>query len=80
MRLPSKVTPYRRSILPYFPIVIKALQQEGDIGPGDLFQKVKHNGIDMADFIEILDGLYLLGRIDFILGKGVLHYVEEGSM
>lgn len=79
MRLPSKVTPFRRSILFKFPVVIKVLQQ-GDIRPGDLFQRVKRNGIDMADFIEILDGLYLLGRIDFLPGKGVLHYVEENTV
>ena len=79
MRLPSKVTPFRRSILFKFPAVIKVLKQ-GDICPGDLFQRVKRNGIDMADFIEILDGLYLLGRIDFLSGKGVLHYVEENSV
>ena len=79
MRLPSKVTPFRRSILFKFPAVIKVLKQ-GNIRPGDLFQKVKRNGIEMADFIEILDGLYLPGRIDFVSGKGVLHYVEENSV
>ncbi len=78
MKLPSKVTPYRKSVLAKFPAVIKVLQQ-GDIRPGDLYQKVKR-GVDMADFIEILDALYLLEKVDFILGKGVLHYVEEDSM
>ena len=78
MRLPSKVTPYRKSVLAKFPAVIKVLQQ-GDIRPGDLYQKVKR-GVDMADFIEILDALYLLEKVHFISGKGVLHYVEEDSM
>lgn len=78
MRLPSKVTPYRKSVLAKFPAVIKVLQQ-GDIRPGDLYQKVKR-GVDMADFIEILDALYLLEKVDFIPGKGALHYVEEDSM
>ena len=78
MRLPSKVTPYRKSVLAKFPAVIKVLQQ-GDIRPGDLYQKVKR-GVDMADFIEILDALYLLEKVDFIPGKGVLHCVEEDSM
>ena len=79
MRLPSKVTPYRRSILAKFPAVIKILKQ-GDIRPGDLFQGVKRNGINMGDFIEILDGLYLLGRVEFLQGKGVLHYVKKDSV
>lgn len=78
MRLPSKVTPYRKSALAKFPAVIKVLQQ-GEIRPGDLYQKVKR-GVDIADFIEILDALYLLEKVDFIPGKGVLHYVEENSV
>ena len=79
MRLPSKVTPYRNSILSKFPAVMKILAQE-DITPGDLFQKVKKSEIDLADFIKILDGLYLLGRVELIQEKGVLHYVEENSV
>ena len=78
MRLPSKVTPYRKSVLEKFPAVIKVLQ-EGDMRPGDLYQKVKR-GVNMADFIEILDALYLLKKVDFIPGKEVLHYVDEDSM
>lgn len=79
MRLPSKVTPYRNSILSKFPAVMKILAQE-DITPGDLFQKVKKSEIDLADFIKILDGLYLLGRVELVREKGVLHYVEENSV
>ena len=79
MRLPSKVTPYRNSILSKFPAVMKILAQE-DITPGDLFQKVKKSEIDLADFIIILDGLYLLGRVELVREKGVLHYVEENSV
>lgn len=79
MRLPSKVTPYRNSILSKFPAVMKILAQE-DITPGDLFQKVKKSEIDLADFMKILDGLYLLGRVELVREKGVLHYVEENSV
>ena len=79
MRLPSKVTPYRNSILSKFPAVMKILAQE-DITPGDLFQKVKKSEIDLAEFIKILDGLYLLGRVELVREIGVLHYVEENSV
>ena len=79
MRLPSKVTPYRNSILSKFPAVMKILAQE-DITPGDLFQKVKKSEIELAEFIKILDGLYLLGRVQLVREKGVLHYVEENSV
>ena len=79
MRLPSKVTPYRKSTLSKFPVVLSCLQQE-DISPIDLFCKVKGRGIDMADFVEILDCLFMLGRIELYPEKEVLHYVERDSV
>ena len=59
MRLPSKVTPYRKSTLSKFPVVLSVLREQ-DMSPIDLFVKVKGRGIDMADFVEILDCLYML--------------------
>ena len=76
MRFPSKVTPYRNSTLSKFPVVLKTLK-ERDLSPNELYTKVKNRGISMADYIEILDCLYILGRIEFVPGKEVLHYVER---
>lgn len=76
MRLPSKVTPYKKSTLSKFPIVISVLQQQ-DISPIELFSKVKGKGIDMADFVEILDCLYMLGTVELYAEKEVLHYVKR---
>lgn len=76
MRLPSKVTPYRKSTLSKFPIVLAALQQQ-DMSPIDLYGKVKARGIDMADFVEILDCLFMLEQIELYPEKEVLHYVER---
>lgn len=76
MRLPSKVTPYKKSTLSKFPIVISVLQQQ-DMSPIELFSKVKGKGIDMADFVEILDCLYMLGTVELYAEKEVLHYVKR---
>lgn len=79
MRLPSKVTPYKSSILKKFPAVLEKLQ-EGDMQPHDLYKKVKAGGLQMAEFIEILDCLFVLGKIELIPDREVIHYVEETPM
>lgn len=79
MRLPSKVTPYRKSTLSKFPVVLSVLREQ-DMSPIDLFVKVKGRGIDMADFVEILDCLYMLEKIELYPEKEVLHNVERDSM
>ena len=76
MRLPSKVTPYKKSTLSKFPVVISVLQQQ-DMSPIELFSKVKGKGIDMADYVEILDCLYMLGTVELYAEKEVLHYVKR---
>lgn len=76
MRLPSKVTPYKKSTLSKFPVVISVLQQQ-DMSPIELFSKVKGKGIDMADYVEILDCLYMLGTVELFAEKEVLHYVKR---
>lgn len=79
MRLPSKVTPYRKSILSKFPAVLAALREK-DMSPNELYAKVKNKGISMADYMEILDSLFLLNKIELISEKEVLHCVERSSM
>lgn len=74
MRLPSKVTSYKNSTFARFPVILTALQ-ERDMRPEDLFKKVKSKTFDAAEFIEVLDCLYILGKIDFLPGREVLHYV-----
>lgn len=79
MRLPSKVTPYKKSTLSKFPIVLAALQQQ-DLSPVELYGKVKSHGVDMADYVEILDCLFMLEQIELCPDKEVLHYVERNSV
>lgn len=79
MRLPSKVTPYRNSTLSKFPAVLSIIQQH-DITPIELYSMVKSRGIDMADFVEILDCLFMLGKIELYPDKEVLHYVAGDTV
>lgn len=79
MRFPSKVTPYKESILAKFPAVLSHLQYE-DMTPSDLYKKVKSKVEDVGEFLEILDCLYALGKIELLTNEEVLHYVERNPM
>lgn len=68
------MTSYKNSTFARFPVILTALQ-ERDMRPEDLFKKVKSKTFDAAEFIEVLDCLYILGKIDFLPGREVLHYV-----
>jgi len=74
MRLPSKVTSYKDSTFAKFPLILGYLK-DGDMRPDDLFKKVKSKNFGVIDYMEILDCLYMLGKIEMKPGKEVLHYV-----
>lgn len=74
MKFPNKVTPYQASILAKFAIVLVQLEQQ-DMKPGDLYKKVKSKVSDIGEFLEILDCLYALGKIELNREGSALHYV-----
>ncbi len=75
MKFPSKVTPYQESILAKFPLLLSCLEEQ-DLRPDDLYKKVKSKVSDIGEYLEILDCLYALGKIDLIEEGGLLHYVD----
>lgn len=60
MKFPSKVTPYKESIIAKFPVVLAILEKE-DMTPSKLYTKVKKSKIkdikDIREFMEVLDCL-----------------------
>lgn len=74
MRFPSKVTSYKESTIALFPVVLIQLEKK-DFTPSELYKKVKNKVSGVQEYLEILDCLYALGKIEL---KGeVLHYVER---
>ena len=78
MRLPSRVTPYRNSTFAKFPKVLSLLK-ERDMYPQELYRQVKGKNFEVSDFIEVMDCLYLLGRVELSKG-GVLRYVDGSQL
>ena len=72
MKFPSKVTSYKESSLALFPVILKYLEKK-DRTPSELYKKTRGKMSGIQEFLEILDCLYALNKIE--LEGGVLHYV-----
>ena len=76
MQLPNKLYSYNYSVLSKFPILLKSLQK-GDVQVLSLFMSNQDKFESINDFIETLDALYALRKIDYDDEKGVLHFVID---
>ena len=76
MRLPNKLYSYEESTLSKFPIVLRALR-DSDSGVTELYERFKKSVPDVSEYMEILDSLYALGKIDIDDKEAVLRYVER---
>ena len=74
MRLPNKVTSYSESVLSKLPIVLDRLT-DGDVSPYVLYQDVVDKFAGVSEYIDALDCLFALKKIEFSVTEGVLHYV-----
>lgn len=62
MKLPNKVLNYKESIISKFPIVLSLLGNE-KYSILTLFEKIKHQIDGINEYLEILDSLYALNKI-----------------
>lgn len=74
MRFPSKVISYKESTIALFPVVLSQLEKK-DLTPSELYKKVKNKVSGVQEYLEILDCLYALDKIE--LEGEVIHYVER---
>lgn len=74
MKFPNKVTSYSESIFSRLSTILKILYT-GDKTIIELYQDTcfQYNAIE--EYIDALDCLYALGKIDYIEESGVLHFV-----
>lgn len=50
--------------------------REGEKSPIELYEKAKKDKISIPEFMEVIDALYALGKID-LNGEGKLYYVTR---
>ena len=75
MKLPNKITSYSESSISKFPLILKTLREE-DKSPIELYEKAKKERMSISEFMEVIDALYALGKID-LNGEGKIYYVTR---
>ena len=75
MRLPNKINSFNESIISKFTVVLSALEN-GDMMVSELYNVTKNATDDVGDFLEVLDCLYALGRIEYNTETRLLQYVS----
>lgn len=76
MLLPNKLFSYSQSILPKLPVVLNILKNN-PLGVHNLYKEARKKVSGVNEFMEILDCLYALGKIEYDEKEEVLHYVAR---
>ena len=74
MLLPNKLVSYDQSILPKLPVILRELKKK-PVSVHELYKRVIKKMSGVSEFIEVLDCLYALGKIEFDEKEEVLRYV-----
>ena len=75
MKLPSKVTSYKESVISKFPIVLESLSYSNET-PRQLYEKENQKFNYINEYMEVLDALFLLGKVGYDDVLGELYYVK----
>ncbi|MDR0630502.1 MAG: hypothetical protein LBF70_00470 [Holosporales bacterium] len=73
--MPNKVTPFEKSVLVKFPLLLKEIKT-GDISTIELFKRLKPKIGSIAEYLEVLDCLFALKKIELTEKSEVLHYAD----
>lgn len=74
MKLPSKYITYKDSSFSKIPYFLHELEVS-DLTVYDLYKKVKNKVEGVKEFVDVLDILYALNKVELI--EEVLHYVKR---
>lgn len=75
MLFPDKLFTYGESVISKFPVILDVLKAQ-PIKVKDLYVEVNRDVSGTAEFMDVLDCLYALGKIDYDAEAEVLNYVE----
>lgn len=74
MLFPNKLFSYSESILSKLPVVLKELKKQ-PLGVRELYQKVSRSFDGVNEYVDVLDCLYALHKIEYDEEEEVLRYV-----
>ena len=75
MKLPNKVTSYQESVLSKLTVLLDILSVR-DSSLIELYFNTKQYFSDMSEFIDTVDCLFALNKLEYNEDSGVLHYVS----
>jgi hypothetical protein len=78
MQLPNKITTFNESVLSKFPAILRFVEK-GNVPVLELYNAVHAETEDVETFLEVLDCLYALGKIDFIEQERTICYVGNAN-
>lgn len=79
MRMPSKVNSFSDSVIAIFAPILEELQKR-DMTPHDLLEATRTRVSEISVFLDALDCLYKLGKIEIPEGTEVLRYAEADNV
>ena len=79
MRLPSKVNSFSESVVALFTPILEKLEKR-DMTPHELLAATRTKVSEISIFLDALDCLYKLGKIEIPEGTEVLRYVKENNV
>ena len=79
MKMPSKVNSFSDSAIALFAPILEMLE-ETDMTPHDLLVATKTKVTEISIFLDAVDCLYKLGKIEIPEGTEVLRYVKADNV
>ena len=79
MRMPSKVNSFSDSVIAIFAPILENLEKR-EMTPHELFEATKTKVTEISIFLDALDCLYKLGKIEIPEGTEVLRYVKKDNV
>jgi len=74
MKLPSKITSYKESVLSKLTPILNILENE-DLPVLPLYSATKNQFTGIEEYMDTLDCIFALGKIVLDEERGVIHYV-----
>lgn len=74
MLIPNKLITYNESVISKIPIFLEIIEK-GPIGVKELYHQVATKVTGVSEFMDVLDCLYALNKIEFDEKAGVILYV-----
>ena len=74
MLFPNKLFTYSESVISKFPIILNELSEPLQVA--ELYKRVASRLSGVSEYLDALDCLYALGKIELDEEEGVLRYVK----